>query len=257
MQKFKSWQGRLKKIEAQLKAEAAKMGQPAAQAEGEAIEEAGKKADPTGDTGLAAAAENLGEQVESGAITPEEAMSQLASDFGQPFVNAIQAVVKMFAGQEMGSVKKDTADIIDHLTSKAKQDHFNAIHGAHPDFAQIHDDPRFKAWVAENGKQDVVDHGSASDINKMLSDYKAATGAAPGGDTATQDGGPVSDEGAAGDYDPTPAETAKAGDAPGSQGQVDEGALDDAEAVRTSGHGMRLPEHPKKGGDFESAWNEF
>ena len=96
-QRLKSWEGRLKAMEAKLKAAGAdakeEQGEEPvsqkAEAMAEAIEQSADQADTPAD---ADALQNLADQVESGDITPEEAMKVMSSDFGDDFVKMIEVI---------------------------------------------------------------------------------------------------------------------------------------------------------------------
>jgi hypothetical protein len=251
MQKAKSWQGRLKKIEAELKAKAGadavgtdEVAAPAA----DAIEQVADKAAATGDTDLAQAAQEVSDQVESGEITPEQAMASLAEDFGEGFVKMIETIARAAAGkaadEKIGGVSKNVEDVIAHIKNGADRAHFEEIHGMHPDFMELSGTPEFQAFVEAQGAQAIVEGGSAKEINQLLSSFKdqAAGAGEPGAEVPTA--GPA-DEATLGQDAVAAAESA-----------ADEEVLDDAEGVRSGG--LRLPEQPKAGSDdFEEAWKEF
>jgi hypothetical protein len=260
-QKFKSWQGRLKKIEADLKAkaDAAAAGQPetngpvsdGSNTESQTADALDQVAAEAPDAGLAEAAQEAATAVESGELTPEQAMAQLAEDFGEPFVKLIELIARTAAGkvadEKVGAVGKSVEDVIGHLTSQAERAHFKAIHAAHPDFIEVDKDPAFKEWVAANAKEQVVDTGDAESIIALLDEFKAG-GAPAGGEAA-----PAAEAAPAGDAMATPAQDAVAA----ASEAADEGEVDAAEGVRSAG--LRLPDEPTKSkdDDYEAAWKSF
>jgi len=250
---LKSWQGRLKAENQRLKALAASKAPATESAPAEtpaeggavaaaAIQEAVDTVDE--DPAKEAKAEAVAEKVESGEMTAEQAMAQLAEDFGPDFVKMIEVIAASKAKEAGSAAAKETvtelgktvdeiiADIVD---GKAKA-HFKAIVGKHPDFADIAVDPGFQGYVdamEEDGKADavrVIQGGSADEINALLDGYKATLSPAEAKEVTA-----VQKELAA---DPAL-----------------EDSIDDAEGVRSSG--MRLPEQPgASADDYEAAWNK-
>jgi hypothetical protein len=250
IQRKKSWEGRLKAEETRLKALAAELeakGQQSGDAPGDATADALEDvAKESSDPELQQAANELGEQVESGEITPEQAMSQLAEDFGQPFVDLISKIVKHVAGSEIGSkideklagVAGKVDEVISHISNASQREHFKAIAAAHPDFAEVNADPAFDAFVASKGPEaeEVRASGSAEAINALLSEFKESRG---GNESAAES---------------APAD----GGQPAAQLAPTESASDDeiesASAVR--GGGLQLPSEPGSKDDFASAWDD-
>lgn len=250
-QRLKSWEGRLKKMQEELKAQtdaraagAAETNGPAADGTNtesttaDAVEQVADKAAASGDSEMAAAAQEVADQVAAGEITPEQAMRTLSEDFGEDFVKLIEAVARASAGkvadERVGAVKgelgKAVSDIVADITDTKARAHFEAIATAHPDFDEIGKSAEFRSYIDSLPQQDkanaerVVQRGSAKEIVKLLSDFKAS-----GKD----------------DGDPTPT----------SDPAVD-AAADAAAGVRSTG--MRLPEQPKPAADsYEDAWKEF
>lgn len=252
MQKFKSWQGRLKKIEADLKAKADATAAGGAETNGpvadgsntesqtaEAIDEVAMQAEEGGDTAMADAAASVADQVAAGEMSPAEAMKALAEDFGEPFVKMIEAIARSVAGETankaVGEVKSATDEIIGYIQDSGERAHFEAIADAHPDFVDISKSESWNAFVAAGGPeaQQIVESGSARQINKLLADFKAKVPAEQAADAAA----------------------AQPADEPADGAQ--EEAMDAAEGVRNGGGGIQLPDEPAVArDDYESAWNE-
>jgi len=103
-QRLRSWEGRLKKAEAELKAKAdAAAGKPESNgpvSDGSntesqttsALEDASAQAAGDGNAELGEAAQQAADAVASGELTPEQAMRQLAEDFGEDFVRMIEVI---------------------------------------------------------------------------------------------------------------------------------------------------------------------
>jgi hypothetical protein len=251
MQRAKSWMGRLKKIEAQLKAKQAALdaqgqgAQPDDDGDGQetvasdALEQVADQAQDAGKGDLAQAASAAADKVESGEITSDQAMQQLAEDFGQPFVDMIAAVARMVASQSakdaVAPVAQGHTDLVSALSDRFAREHAESINSEHPDAMELANSPDFKAYVGSqpNGQQ-IVDSGSARQINKLLSDYKAqkAPTAAPPAQPDVQASAPAQ-----------PAAGPSAQD------------VDAATAVRSKG--LRIPDQPARSDDYEQAWNEF
>lgn len=258
MQKFKSWQGRLKKIEADLKAKLAAGGAPAtpdaaADQASDAISEVASDASASGDTALASAATEVADQVDAGEITPEQAMKQLAEDFGEDFVRLIEIVARgtatKYADEKVGAVSKDVEGLIENLTNERERAHFEAIYDAHPDFVEVSKDPAFTEFVSASGKQDVADRGNAKQINALISEFKSSKEVDPGD---TPNGEPVV-EAAAPASTGTPAQDAVVA----AQDSVSDDEVDAAEGVRSTGGGLRLPEKPTEDADdYLAAWDK-
>lgn len=260
-QQLRSWEGRLRKAEADLKAKTdgdalgQPEGTPGANTETTTADALDQVADQTPDASLATAATEVADQVAAGEITPEQAMAQLAEDFGEPFVKMIETIARAAAGkaadEKIGSVSKSVEDVISHIQNGAEKAHFEAIYAAHPDFMEVSEQPAFQEFVASKGPdaEAIVAGGSAKDINALLDEFK-------GGQAAP------ADEAQPAASEAIPAAVAPA--EPASPGMnalaaaadaVNEGEIDDMEGVRSAG--LRLPEEPKAGADdFEAAWNE-
>lgn len=253
IQRKKSWEGRLRKLEAELKAKAdaiaagkPEMNGPADDGStvdgqaSEALEQVADQAEADGDTVMADKVDSAAEMVESGEMSPAEAMKMLAEDFGEPFVKMIEAIAKSVAvtaaSEKVGEIDKKTTEIIDHLRDSAAKSHFKTIHAAHPDFREVAEDPAFEAWKAQDPERArISDTGTADEINDLLSAFKAesaapAAGAEPGGEAA-----------------PTMAAADE---------EIPEDELDAAEGVRSTG-GLQLPQEPTSADDYAGAWNDF
>lgn len=233
-QRLKSWEGRLRKMEAELNAK--KQSGPESAAD--AIEKAGEQADSSGNTELGDAARDAAEQVEDGTMTAAQAVKQLSEDFGDEFVKLIETLVsakaaevgKKAASESVGQVDKRVQDIISHIADEGERTHFERIANAVPDFDDIRQSPKFAEFVASGGatRQAVADGGGTKDVIKLLKEFKAQ-------EQAAQD--------------------AAAKTAPAKPKPVDEASADAAAGVRSSGS-VSLPAEPADANDFEGAWNE-
>lgn len=162
--------------------------------------------------------------VESGDAA-KDPRAALAEDFGPEFVTLLEAFIKDVANgsvtDQIGSLHATVQSVIDGLQTERNQAHFKTIAAQHEDFMDIVESPAFNDWLAGLQEADkaaaekVVQEGSAQEIIDMLTKFKASK-TAPGG-------------------------------------AVDEGALDDAEGVRSVG--LRLPAEPHASEDYAAAWN--
>lgn len=161
-QQLKSWEGRLKKQQAELDA---KNSQPAAEGDAGEIKE-------------------VIADVASGEISADEAMSKLSDDFGPEFVSMIVAIANKAAGDTatgaIGDVSRNVDGIISHIKDSAQRAHFEAISDAHPDFMEISAAPEFTAWLATRGDSQAEDKrmlesGTAKEVNSVLAAYKKST----------------------------------------------------------------------------------
>ena len=243
IQRLKSWEGRLKAMEAKLKAAGADSEEEQTEAVADAIEKAADATDTPADEEKV---EQIAEQVEEGDLSVQQAMKQLAEDFGDEFVKMIEAIATAKAreaGMQAASEIKGTVDEIinDIVDTKAKA-HFEAIADRHPDFADIGDSEEFKTYIEsmpddQKGQAlEVIANGSAKQIIKLLDGFKAANAA--GAEQGMEQ----------------PAELTEAAESIVDEA-VEDSAMDAAEGVRSSG--MKLPEQPAKADDYASAWDEF
>ena len=222
IQREKSWMGRLKAKEAELKAREDALK---AQAPGETPDQEAAEAPTT------EAVEDAMEKVDSGELTFEQAMQTLESDFGPDFTKMLSVIAKRIGGEvadeRASAVRGELDGVVNELRSEKEKSHYESISEAHPDFMDVAASPEFKSYVdALPGSEQeaaigVINGGSAKQINALLSAYKAK--------------GQVNAEPAA---EP-----------------VDESAMDAAEGVRSAG--LKIPEKPAKADDYEAAWADF
>lgn len=248
VQRLKSWEGRLKAMEAKLKAAGADSEEEQVEAVAEAIE---KAADATDSPADEEKVEQIADQVEEGTISPEQAMKQLAEDFGDDFVRMIEAIATAkakeaggaAASEKFGELSKTVDEIIGDIVDTKAKTHFETIADKHPDFNEIGASEQFKQYIEslpEGEKEqamEVVGNGSAKQIIGLLNNFKAANG-------------PAKADGAqAGDIEMAPAQGESIVD------EATEEQMDAAEGVRSSG--MKLPEQPSAKAGYEDAWNDF
>jgi hypothetical protein len=233
-QRLKSWEGRLKAKEAQLSAGAEKTEGEAGDQASEALEGVAGAAQAGGSPELAEAASAAAEAVESGQITPEQAMAQLSEDFGDEFIQMIKAIVVATTKTEVAPVSKTVDDVVSSLNSRDERAHFKAISTKHPDFREVGSSDSFKAFIqslpddVRGDAEKVAQGGSSDEVIELLDLFKEAQ-AAP-----------------APEQKPATADTSGGEDA----------GLEALEGVRSGG--VRLPEKPTPSKeDFEGAWNDF
>jgi len=224
-QQLKSWEGRLKAREAELSAREAAMTTTNA-------EETQTVSDPVDSEAKAEA------PAESG--TDPEAM--IRGDFGDEFAEAFIALIKKHSGgggadEAVGNLQSRVDGLISELTSERQENHFASIRAQHEDFESLTDTPEFQAWIDANPDKEnaerVVTSGSAKEIIALLHDFKASK--------QVTESEPSSEPDAWGDTE--------------SESQ-DDVALDDAEGVRSSGGGLKLPAAPPDSSDFDDAWDK-
>lgn len=232
IQRLKSWEGRLKAMEQQLKGAGKGSEEEQREVVGEAIEQASDSA-PT--EAAEEQVQQIADQVESGQITPEQAMRQLSEDFGDDFVKMIEAVAVSIAkkategvvNERVGQVGKTVEAVVNDINDTKMQSHFNAIEAAHPDFEEVAESPEFAQYL-ENLPEDqkaeaqrIATSGTAKEVIGLLNGFKAAH---------KQDQAATS--------------------------TVDDEAMAAAEGVRSGS--IRIPDQPKKGdNDFLAAWDDF
>lgn len=259
-QRLKSWEGRLKKMAADLEAKAASTATPVSEVASEVIEDAGEAAEAEGSPGAAAAAEAVAEQVESGEITPEEAMRQLTEDFGEGFVNtlkvAFRAMLDETVGGRMNEMTEGVNSVISSINDVRQREHFEAIEDAHSDFQDVAADPALDDFIAQSpdpeAKAAIRKSGTARQVIRLISDFKAWRDA--GGKPADK---PAAEPPAGGiELPPAPAESGP--DPESGEAYVDEEDLAAMEAVPTgggispSGSGGEAAKD-----DYAGAWGSF
>jgi len=240
VQRLKSWEGRLKAMEAKLKAAGADQPEEQKAAVSDAIEQAAEAADTPAE---AESVEQIAEQVEDGSMTPQQAMKQLAEDFGEDFVKMIEAIAVAkakeaggaAASEKFGELSKTVDEVIADIVDTKARSHFEIIADRHPDFQEVGASEEFKAYVEalpddQKGQaMEVIANGSAKQIVKLLDGFKASATAAPAEELTEAAGESIVDE-------------------------ATEEQMDAAEGVRSSG--MKLPEQPKSS-NYEDAWNDY
>jgi Meckel syndrome type 1 protein len=233
LQREKSWEGRLRAKEAELKAreDALKSGTT-----GEPGEPGETLAEEAAEPAMTEAIEDAAEKVESGEMTYDQAMATLSNDFGPDFTKMLGVLINSkaqeIAGQmdeKVGSVNRDLDGIVSELVSEKEKMHFESISDAHPDFADVAGSAEFKEYVdalpasEKEAALNVIGSGSAKQINGLLTAYK---------------------------------DTLANGDEPdAAPDEMDDSAASAAEGVRSKG--MQIPEQPNKSQDYEAAWNDF
>lgn len=230
-QRLKSWEGRLKAREEELKAKPAAAA-PAAEKAADTLEDVADAAEAKGSTELADAANAAAAAVESGQMTPEQAMSQLSEDFGPEFIQMIQAIVVATTKKEVAPVAKKVEDVESTMSSKELKAHFDAIGSKHPDYAAIGQSEDFKAYMqglpddVRGEAEQVAKQGTAEEVIALLDAFKSTK-------QAKASGGPPKED--------TPAAGPD---------------MEELEGVRSGG--VRLPEKPAAARDsFEGAWEDF
>lgn len=247
-QRLRSWEGRLKAMERERGAAPARAADESVDAEdsgdGAAAEPAvAEAAEGELSSDPAEAVAEVAEQVESGEMTPEQAVARLSEDFGEDFVKMIQVIAGSTASKtasesvdsKVGEIKGAVDEIIADITDTKSRQHFEAIAAKHPDFTEIGGSEGFASYIAGLPEADqaeakrVASGGSASEIVALLDAYKKS-GAQAEPEAAAPAADPVIDP------------------------EVD-AQMDAAEGVRSSG--MRLPEQPPAAASsYEDAWEQ-
>lgn len=222
VQQLKSWEGRLRALEADLKS------REAALKEGDGMGGMGgmgmdgmEGAGPDKAELLEAATEEASEIVASSGSL-EEAITRLREDFGPEFVEMIQAIAAKSAGDAVAGTSSELKASLEALQAGAegreRSEHFDYITDHHSDFFEVADSPEFAEWVKANpDHQATCDHGNKRAVVKMLNAFKESQKQADSGD---------------------------------------DDALDDAAGVRSSG--LQLPkESGAKATGFEEAWENY
>lgn len=249
-QRLRSWEGRLRAQAAELerKRAAATENEPGEQEtpSSESLEAVGEQAAADGNAELGEAAAAAAEAVESGDLTPEQAMKQLAEDFGEDFVRMIEVIASAkardagasAADEKVGSVVKNVEELAGDVRGSKEREHFRAIAEKHPDYKDVGKSEDFKQFIAglsaeqKADAERVVKAGTASEVVDLLNKFKGKQ---------TEDKRRSDEEKAAAD------ERARS---------EREAQLSAAEGVRSSG--ISLPAQPKPAADsYEAAWDQF
>lgn len=225
IQRQKSWEGRLRAREEELARREAALKALAPSEPTEGLEDAAEQLEDAGEPEKAKAVEQAADAIESGEMTAEQAMKVLADDFGPEFVRMIEAIAaskaeaagRTIAERAAGELGQSVQSIIDNIVDDRERRHFEAIADAHPDFAEISENPEFAEFAKsyQDGER-IASEGSAREINKMLSDFKKSRQQEP---------------------------------------QKPDPAVEAAEGVRSSG--LRLPTAPTQADGYEEAWKDF
>jgi hypothetical protein len=239
IQRAKSWEGRLRAKEAELKAREEALSKPMNEPSEPGETEAQEQAEPP----AAEAIEQAVEQVQSGNMTADEALQSLTGDFGEEFAKALGVLIESKAAEiagrtadeKVGQVSQKLDGVVNHLVDDRRNSHFESISDAHEDYMDIAGSPAFKGYIdgmdeeAKATAINTIERGRARDIIKLLNSYKAATKV----------------------QEPSVEE----GSAPVGPDDEQMKAMDAAEGVRSKG--MKLPEKPNASQEYAEAWDQF
>jgi hypothetical protein len=225
MQRFKSWEGRLKKREAELAArEAALQRKSGGEMESPAEEaaEGGQVELMISDGGGQADAE-AATMSDHNEPTLAELLEEGRNDFGDRFILMVtkaaeegaRKIVEEMLGSKLGETEASVKALMDRIDAADQGEHMEYISDMHPDVADVVESDEFKQWIADKPEmQACCEHGTKRAVVKMLNKFKEAR----------------------------------------KEANNDE-AIDDLVAVQSSG--VVIPETKKGGDSFEAAWNEF
>lgn len=180
LQRQKSWEGRLKAREAELAAREKALGVHAG--EGETMAE--DAAEPASTEAM----EEAVAKVESGELTFDQAMATLSNDFGEDFTKMLGVLIEAKAGEIAGKtadervskVSQQMDGLVGELVDDKARMHFESISDAHEDFMDIAASPEFKEYISAMDEtqraaaEQTIESGSARNIIKLLSNFKAA-----------------------------------------------------------------------------------
>lgn len=242
-QRLRSWEGRLKAEAARLAAKTGDAGEGAAEAASDKLDQVSEKAAAGGSEELAAAAAAAAEAVESGEMSPEEAMRVLEEDFGAEFTGMVKSIAAATAKQAVSEVSKQFESKFEEVELRR---HYDTIAAAHPDYKEVSVDQKFSAYIQSLPAGDretamqVVEGGNAQQVISLLSDYKKAAAKAAAAPSEPARASPARKA-------PAQADTSNASD--------DEAAAS-LEGVRSGG--VRVPEKPAMAdAGYEEAWEKF
>jgi hypothetical protein len=167
-QRLKSWEGRLKAREAELKAQGAGAGE----------------SEESGESPVQEAIEQ--EAAKVAGMDPDKALKMLADDFGEDFANMLVSIIDAKVAQASGAVSQSVDEIINDIVDSKARAHFETIADQHPDFMDVAESAEFKDYVASlpgeasATAQQTIETGSAREICKLLAAFKASQNPAKG-----------------------------------------------------------------------------
>ena len=166
-QRLKSWEGRLKAREAELNAMSA--GKTTQDEDGESMDH---------DSSESEIQETIEDAVEATeGMDPDEALKALSADFGEDFTKMISSIIDAKVAKASSGVSQSVDEIINDIVDSKAKAHFETIADRHPDFMDVANSDEFKAYCeSQPGCAQVVESGSAREINKMLDKYKKTLG---------------------------------------------------------------------------------
>ncbi len=201
-QRRKSWEGRLKKLEEELRAREAALAErestPQAYADGGEVKADDEDADTVAEGAGDGTVEMLADGGEAGddlesiksealdlAGDPERLkgiLKQMVDDYGRDFVVALAAlsapIIDAKAETYVGNFNTDLEGLVGEIQSAFSSMHKQTIADAHEDFEEVVESPEFQSWIdtmeeADKAKaQSVVDGGSAGQVIKLLQRFK-------------------------------------------------------------------------------------
>lgn len=180
-QRLKSWEGRLKARGAELKAAGHEVdGDDAGESDAQEIGQ------EMGESGGEQQAEAEVQKLQG--MSPDEALKTLSNDFGEDFATMLATIIDAKVAQASGVMGQSVDDIINDIVDTKAKAHFETIADRHPDFMDVAGSGEFKGYIdalpeADNAKaRQVIETGSAREINKLLDTYKAGAKSAPADD---------------------------------------------------------------------------
>ena len=204
-QRRKSWEGRLKKLEEELRAREAALAEreatPQAYADGGEVRADDEGADTVAEGAGDGTVEMHADGGEAGGIdgmiaeatelskNPEKlnaVADEMAGDYGRNFIvthMAIQMAVARKVAEELAqgyaqNFSGDLEGLVGEIQSAFSSMHKQTIADAHEDFEEVVESPEFQSWIdtmeeADKAKaQSVIDGGSAGQVIKLLQRFK-------------------------------------------------------------------------------------
>lgn len=218
-QRMKSFEGRMRTVvdeNKELKRRLQEVGGQGGPAQPDTATQGSAGAQQTGNEGGDGPDSDTGSQ-------DDDLRARVKEEYGEEIAEWVDKRAQEIADQAVGRVDQRIAPLEQARQEAEAAQHQQAILSEHPDAAEIHQSQEFGDWLdslpsyAASAARQVVEQGSASEVNELLSQYKASK-------------------------QPEPSEAQKPAGA------------SKARAVKSRSSG---PPKAKANNDFDAAWEEF
>ncbi len=174
--KMKSWEGRLSALHREneeLKRRLQEAGGQGGPAQPDTATQGTAGAQQTGNEGGDGPDSDTGSQ-------DDDLRARVKEEYGEEIAEWVDKRAQEIAEQAVGRVDQRIAPLEQARQEAQAAQHQQAILSEHPDAAEIHQSPEFGEWLdslpsyAASAARQVVEQGSAQEVNELLSQYKAS-----------------------------------------------------------------------------------